>query len=276
MPARFFAGRFGAPRALQVGMAICFAWVLLAVFPWLFAPYDPVTQDLNAALVPPNWAHPLGTDNFGRDVLSRIIWGTRLDLAMGVFGVAAPFVIGCTIGLASGYFGRFVDTILMRLLDVTISFPYFVLVIAIISVLGPGLKSFFISVALVGWVSYARLIRAQTLVLKESDFVLAARCLGYSRARIMFRHILPNAVVPAVVFSMSDVVVVILLGSALSYLGLGVQPPAAEWGVMIAEGQVFMATAWWISIFPGLAIVLLAFGFSLVADGLAEHLGIRE
>jgi peptide/nickel transport system permease protein len=151
-----------------------------------------------------------------------------------------------------------------------------VLVIAIISVLGPGLKSFFISVALVGWVSYARLIRAQTLVLKESDFVLAARCLGYSRARIMFRHILPNAIVPAVVFSMSDVVVVILLGSALSYLGLGVQPPAAEWGVMIAEGQVFMATAWWISIFPGLAIVLLAFGFSLVADGLAEHLGVRE
>lgn len=276
MPARFFAGRFGAPRALQVGTAICFAWVLLAVFPWLFAPYDPVTQDLTAALVPPTWAHPLGTDNFGRDVLSRIIWGTRLDLAMGVFGVAAPFVIGCTIGLASGYFGRFVDTILMRLLDVTISFPYFVLVIAIISVLGPGLKSFFISVALVGWVSYARLIRAQTLVLKESDFVLAARCLGYSRARIMFRHILPNAIVPAVVFSMSDVVVVILLGSALSYLGLGVQPPAAEWGVMIAEGQVFMATAWWISIFPGLAIVLLAFGFSLVADGLAEHLGVRE
>jgi peptide/nickel transport system permease protein len=259
-----------------VGTGICFAWVLLAVFPWLFAPYDPVTQDLAAALVPPTWAHPLGTDNFGRDVLSRIIWGTRLDLAMGVFGVAAPFVIGCTIGLASGYFGRFVDTILMRLLDVTISFPYFVLVIAIISVLGPGLKSFFISVALVGWVSYARLIRAQTLVLKESDFVLAARCLGYSRARIMFRHILPNAVVPAVVFSMSDVVVVILLGSALSYLGLGVQPPAAEWGVMIAEGQVFMATAWWISIFPGLAIVLLAFGFSLVADGLAEHLGVRE
>ena len=276
MPARFFAGRFGAPRALQVGTVICFAWVLLAVFPWLFAPYDPVTQDLTAALVPPTWAHPLGTDNFGRDILSRIIWGTRLDLAMGVFGVAAPFVIGCTIGLASGYFGRFVDTILMRLLDVTISFPYFVLVIAIISVIGPGLNSFFISVALVGWVSYARLIRAQTLVLKESDFVLAARCLGYSRARIMFRHILPNAIVPAVVFSMSDVVVVILLGSALSYLGLGVQPPAAEWGVMIAEGQVFMATAWWISIFPGLAIVLLAFGFSLVADGLAEHLGIRE
>lgn len=276
LPARLFSRHFGAPRALQVGAAIVFVWVALAAAPGIFAPYDPIAQDLRATLIAPSLAHPLGTDNFGRDVLSRIIWGTRLDLAMGVFGVLAPFVIGCVIGLVSGYFGRFVDTLLMRLLDVTISFPYFVLVIAIISVLGPGLQSFFISVALVGWVSYARLIRAQTLVLKESEFVLAARSLGYSKLRIMFRHILPNAIMPAVVFSMSDVVIVILLGSALSYLGLGAQPPAAEWGVMVAEGQVFMATAWWISFFPGLAIVLLALGFSLVADGLAEHFGVRE
>jgi len=276
LPARLFSRHFGAPRALQLGAAIVFLWICLAAVPALFAPYDPIAQDLGATLIPPSLAHPLGTDNFGRDVLSRIIWGTRLDLAMGVFGVLAPFVIGCVVGLVSGYFGRFVDTLLMRLLDVTISFPYFVLVIAIISVLGPGLQSFFISVALVGWVSYARLIRSQTLVLKESEFILAARALGYSKARIMFRHILPNAIMPAVVFSMSDVVIVILLGSALSYLGLGAQPPAAEWGVMIAEGQVFMATAWWISFFPGLAIVLLALGFSLLADGLAERFGVRE
>jgi len=276
LPARLLSRRFGAPRALQVGAAIVFLWLSLAAVPAVFAPYDPIVQDLGATLIAPSLAHPLGTDNFGRDVLSRIIWGTRLDLAMGVFGVLAPFVIGCVVGLVSGYFGRVVDALLMRLLDVTISFPYFVLVIAIISVLGPGLQSFFISVALVGWVSYARLIRAQTLVLKESEFILAARSLGYSKARIMFRHILPNAVLPAAVFSMSDIVIVILLGSALSYLGLGAQPPAAEWGVMIAEGQVFMATAWWISFFPGLAIVLLALGFSLVADGLAERFGVRE
>jgi len=276
LPARLLSRHFGAPRALQVGAAIVFLWLSLAAVPAVFAPYDPIAQDLGATLIAPSLAHPLGTDNFGRDVLSRIIWGTRLDLAMGVFGVLAPFVIGCVVGLVSGYFGRVVDVLLMRLLDVTISFPYFVLVIAIISVLGPGLQSFFISVALVGWVSYARLIRAQTLVLKESEFILAARSLGYSKARIMFRHILPNAILPAAVFSMSDIVIVILLGSALSYLGLGAQPPAAEWGVMIAEGQVFMATAWWISFFPGLAIVLLALGFSLVADGLAERFGVRE
>jgi len=260
---------------LAIGAAISALWVAFALAPGVFAPYDPIAQDLSVALTPPGLAHPLGTDNFGRDVLARIIWGTRLDLAMGIFGVLAPFVIGCAVGLVSGYFGRWVDVVLMRVLDVTISFPYFVLVIAIISVLGPGLGSFFISVALVGWVSYARVIRAQTLVLKESDFITAARALGFSRARIMVRHILPNAIMPAVVFAMSDVVLVVLLGSSLSYLGLGAQPPAAEWGVMIAEGQVFMSTAWWIAFFPGIAIVFLALGFSLLADGLAERLGVR-
>lgn len=276
LPFRFLTRRLGGNAALTAGLALCLFWVLLALFPQAFAPYDPIVQDLDLTLQPPSLAHPFGTDNFGRDVLSRIIWGVRLDLAMGVFGVLAPFVIGCAIGLVAGYFGGIVDTLLMRLLDITISFPFFVLMIAIISVLGPGLGSFFIAVSLVGWVSYARLIRSQALVLKHADFVVAARALGYGRLRIMARHLLPNAIVPAVVFAMSDVVLVVLLGSSLSYLGLGVQPPAAEWGVMIAEGQNFLATAWWICLFPGLAIVLLALGFSLLGDGLAERLGVRE
>lgn len=276
LPFRFISRRIGGNAALAGGAAICLVWLLLALFPQIFAPYDPVAQDLAATLQPPSPAHPLGTDNFGRDVLSRIIWGVRLDLVMGVFGVAAPFVIGCVIGLFAGYFGGIVDTLLMRVLDVTISFPFFVLMIAIISVLGPGLMSFFIAISLVGWVSYARLIRSQALVLKHADFITAARALGYGRLRIMFRHVLPNAVVPAIVFAMSDIVLVVLLGSSLSYLGLGVQPPAAEWGVMIAEGQNFLATAWWICFFPGLSIVLLALGFSLLGDGLAERFGVRE
>jgi peptide/nickel transport system permease protein len=164
----------------------------------------------------------------------------------------------------------------MRVLDVTISFPFFVLVIAIVSVLGPGLTSFFIAVSLVGWVSYARLIRSQVLALKHMDFIQAARALGYGPMRIMLGHLLPNAIAPAIVFAMSDVVLVILLGSSLSYLGLGAQPPAAEWGVMIAEGQTFLASAWWISFFPGLAIVFIALGFSLLGDGLAEWLGLQR
>ena len=275
-PFRLLTGRLAGNAALAAGAGICLLWLLLALLPQLFAPYDPVAQDLSATLRPPSLAHPLGTDNFGRDVLSRIIWGVRLDLVMGVFGVAAPFAIGSVIGLFAGFFGGIVDTLLMRILDVTISFPFFVLMIAIISVLGPGLTSFFIAVSLVGWVSYARLIRSQALVLKHADFVTAARALGYGRLRMMFRHILPNAIVPAIVFSMSDVVLVVLLGSSLSYLGLGVQPPAAEWGIMIAEGQNFLATAWWICFFPGLAIVLLALGFSLLGDGLAERFGVKD
>ncbi len=264
------------PAPAVAGGAFCLFWLGLALAaPWV-APYDPIAQDLNATLLPPGGAHLLGTDNFGRDILSRIIWGTRIDLQMGAFGVLFPFLIGTMIGAASGYFGGVIDMLLMRLLDVTMSFPFFVLIIAIVATLGPGLISFYIALALVGWVSYARLVRAQFLVIKHADFVLAAQSLGYSHARIVFRHILPNAIMPAVVFSMSDAVIDILLGSSLSYLGLGIQPPTAEWGLMIAEGQGFIAQAWWIAFFPGLAIVLLAVGFSLLADGFAERFGIRD
>lgn len=275
-PFRLLTRRLGGNGALVAGAAICLFWLLLALLPQAFAPYDPIVQDLDATLSPPSLSHPFGTDNFGRDVLSRLIWGAQLDLLMGVFGVVTPFIIGCLIGVAAGYFGGIADTLLMRLLDITISFPFFVLMIAIIAVLGPGLVSFFIAVSLVGWVSYARLIRSQALVLKHADFIVAARALGYGRFRIMARHLLPNAIVPAIVFAMSDIVLVVLLGSSLSYLGLGVQPPAAEWGVMIAEGQNFLATAWWICLFPGFAIVLLALGFSLLGDGLAERFGLRD
>jgi peptide/nickel transport system permease protein len=264
------------PRLAVIGGALCLFWLLIALAaPWI-APYDPLAQNLAATLQPPSAVHLLGTDNFGRDILSRIIWGTRLDLQMGVFGVLFPFVIGTFIGAMSGYFAGFVDIVLMRLLDVTISFPFFVLIIAIVATLGPGLSSFYIALALVGWVSYARLVRARFLVLKHADFVMAARSLGFGHSRIVLHHILPNAIMPALVFSMSDAVIDILLGSSLSYLGLGIQPPTAEWGLMIAEGQNFIATAWWMTFFPGLAIVLLATGFSLLADGAAEYFGIRE
>jgi peptide/nickel transport system permease protein len=269
-------GLAGQPAALSLGIALVAFWLLVALLAPVIAPYHPDAHDLQATLQPPSLAHPLGTDNFGRDVLSRVIYGTRVDLQLGIMGVLWPFLLGTILGSIAGYFGGIVDTLLMRLLDVTLAFPFLVLMIAIISVLGPGLSSFYIAITLVGWVSYARLVRAQVLVLKSSEFVLAAHSLGYGHTRIMFRHILPNALVPSIVFSMSDVVIVILAGAAISYLGLGVQPPTAEWGVMIAEGQNFMTTAWWITAFPGCAIVLLAFGFSLLADGLGEKLGIRE
>lgn len=262
--------------ALISGGAILVFFVLVALLAPFIAPYDPIAQNPDIRLQGPSWAHPFGADNFGRDVLSRVIWGVRIDLQIAILGVIFPFVIGTLIGTVAGFFGGVVDVLFMRLIDVILAFPFLVLVLSIIAILGPGLSSFYIAMALVGWVSYARLIRAQVLVLKNSDFALAAVSLGFSRMRIMFRHLLPNAIAGSVVFAMSDAVLVLLNGAAISYLGLGVQPPVAEWGIMVAEGQPFITTAWWITLFPGLSIVALAFGFSLFGDALADALGVRE
>ncbi|MEE1920799.1 ABC transporter permease [Pseudomonas sp. 148P] len=260
---------------LYCGLAIVLGWGLLALLaPWI-APYDPLQQDGDLRLVAPSLAHPFGTDNFGRDILSRVIWGARVDLQMALVGVIFPFLLGTCIGAISGYVGGRLDTLCMRLIDIVLAFPFLVLMLAIMAILGPGLGSFYIAMALVGWVSYARLIRSQILVLKESDFALAAKSLGFSHRRILFRHLMPNALFSSVVFCMSDAVLVLLNGAAVSYLGLGVQPPTAEWGTMVAEGQSFITSAWWICTFPGLAVVTLAMGFSLLADGVAERLGDR-
>ena len=277
-------GRASRPSRLARlprGSTLLFGGALFAAFalaalaaPWV-APYDPIFQDLGARLAPPSPSHPFGTDNFGRDILSRVVWATRIDLQIALIGVAFPFVIGTVLGTVAGYFGGWVDAVLMRLIDVILAFPYLVLMLALIAILGPGLRSFYIAMAAVGWVSYARLVRARVLVLKTADFAVAARSLGYSHARVMFRHLLPNALAGSVVFAMSDAVLVLLAGASISYLGLGVQPPLSEWGVMVAEGQSFITTAWWLSAFPGLAIVLLSFAFSLFADGLGERLGVR-
>jgi peptide/nickel transport system permease protein len=274
-PRPFLLRALSGRMTLAAGLAILGAFVLMALAAPLIAPYDPIFQNADARLAAPSWAHPFGTDNFGRDILSRVIWAGRVDLQIATLGVIFPFLIGTTIGTIAGYFGGFIDAIFMRIVDVVLAFPFLVLIIAIIAILGPGLKSFYVALAFVGWVSYARLIRAQILVLKGADFVVAARSLGFSHRRIMFRHLLPNALTGSIVFSMSDAVLVLLGGASISYLGLGVQPPTAEWGIMVAEGQGFISQAWWMTTFPGLSIVVLAFGFSLIADGMGEWLGAR-
>ncbi|QOL13975.1 ABC transporter permease [Dickeya dianthicola] len=274
--ARFTPTRW-RPRqpALLAGMTILLCWVLAALLaPWV-APFDPIAQDPSASLQPPGGVHPFGTDNYGRDIFSRVMWASRIDLQISLLGVVFPFGIGTLLGALSGYLGGLTDTLVMRVIDVVLAFPFLVLMLAIIAVLGPGLLSFYIAMAMVGWVSYARLVRAQVLTLRQRDYILAARSLGYSHWRVLFIHLLPNALTSSLVFSMSDCVLVLLSGAAISYLGLGVQPPLAEWGVMVAEGQSFITTAWWMTTFPGLAIVLLAMGFSLLADGLGERLGAR-
>jgi peptide/nickel transport system permease protein len=257
---------------LAVGLGIVAAWLLVALFATFLAPYDPNAVDILHLLEAPSLAHPFGTDQAGRDVLSRTIHASRIDLFMCMMGVVPPLLIGAAIGLVSGYLGGFADAILMRIYDVTVAFPFFVLVLAIVGVLGPGLENFFIALALVGWVTYARLVRAEVLVIKTSEYALAARSLGFGPLTIMLRHVLPNALSPVIVYAMTDAVLVILAGASLGFLGMGAQPPVAEWGVMIADGQIYVVRAWWICFFPGVAAITLGIGLALTGDGLARLL----
>ena len=267
-PARIAA----LPGPLVFGGAILLASLVVAFVPAAFAPYDPNAFDYTAILQPPSAAHPMGTDNFGRDVLSRVIHAYTVDMQIAFFATIFPFLFGTMIGALVGYAGGIAETLFGRVVDAVITFPFLVLVIAIVSVLGPGLVNMYIAIGVVGWVFYARIIAAEVRVQKRLDYADAGRAMGYTHLRIIFGHLLPNAITPAIVYWMTDMALAILLGSSLGYLGLGAQPPAAEWGVQIADGKNFMSTAWWISVFPGLAIVLTGLGFSLTGDGLAEIL----
>lgn len=264
-------------RLSFVSGSIALGLVLLVaiVGPWLL-PYDPNAQDLARLLLPPSREHLFGTDNYGRDIFSRVIAAARLDLQIGTIGVLLPWIIGVVLGLVAGYAGGLVDSIIMRVLDTVAAFPFLVLVIGIIAILGPGILNMYIGLTLVGWTAYARIVRGEVLVLRQLDFIAAARNLGYSESRIMFRHVLGNVVSPAIVFAMSDIVLTIVATTSLSFLGLGVQPPTPEWGSMIAEGKSFMTTAWWLVAFPGLAIVVVGIAFSMFGDGLADLLRVED
>ena len=258
--------------SLWTGLVIIGLIGLAALTAPLILPAGPDHQDLLDTLQPPSLAHPFGTDNLGRDILTRTIYAARIDLVVGLTTTYVPLVLGVLLGLAAGYRGGWLETVVMRAVDVVVAFPFIVLVIAVIAIVGPGLLGVYIGIILVGWALYARLTRAEVLVLKDQQFVLAAQSLGYSHARVMFRHLLPNVLRPNLVFSTLDVVLNILVLASLSFLGLGVQPPTAEWGLMVADGQTFLLTAWWISTMPGLVIVLSGVGFSLIGDGLADRL----
>jgi peptide/nickel transport system permease protein len=251
-----------------IGVALI---VLIAVVGPLLIPTSPNELHLEDALQAPSWQHPFGTDQFGRDVLSRVVSAARIDLQIGFFGVTIPLIIGTAIGLTAGYAGGWFDVVSGRVIDVVTAFPFLVLVIAIVAMLGPGLVNLYIAIAVVSWVAYARILRAETLTRKRREYVLSARGLGYSNVRIMFRHLLPNVLPLALVFAMSDFVLDILVGASLGFFGLGAQPPTAEWGVMIADGRSFMTTAPWLVLFPGFAIITVGFFFSLLGDGVADY-----
>lgn len=262
--------------SLKIGSAIMSAIVLAAIFAPFIAPYDPNEQDFNAILMPPGLAHLFGTDSLGRDIFSRVIHGARIDLVIGVITTYVPMTYGVILGAYAGYMGGRFDAILMRIIDVAMAFPFLVLIIVILAILGPGVQNIYLSIFILAWTMYARLARAEMLVERTKDYITAAEVLGFPRRRIIFRHGLPNVINSSIVFSASDFVLNILLVSGLSFLGLGIQPPAPEWGSMIAEGRDFMRQAWWIATLPGLAIVVTGVALALIGDGLAQRLGERH
>jgi peptide/nickel transport system permease protein len=261
---------------LIAGVGLLAIIVLAAICAPLIVSADPIAQDLTQALQPPGSpGHLLGTDRFGRDVLARLLYGARIDLQVGVLAVLTPFVIGSLLGLVAGWLGGWFDVLLMRIVDMVVAFPFFVLVIALVFALGPGTTSIYLAITLVGWVAYARIVRGEVLVAKNQEYALAARTSGLPTWRILLRHLLPNVILQAVVYSMSDIVLSILAIVTLGYLGLGVPPPTPDWGSMIQEGQQFMLTRWYLPTVPGLAVVITGFALALIADGLAERMGRR-
>ncbi len=252
---------------LMVGIVFVFA-----LFPGTIAGFSPTEQNADAILQAPSIMHLFGTDNFGRDIFARVVYGTRIDLTIGVLAMIVPFFTGSMIGLIAGYYGKWIDSLLMRILDIFMAFPFIVLVIAIVAILGPGLNNLYIAIWLVGWKDYARLVRSEVIVAKNAEYVQAAKVLGFKDIRILLRHILPNVFSVSIVFAAADVVMCMLSGASLSFLGLGVQPPTPEWGAIISEGRAYLSQAWWICVFPGIALVIAGTGFSLLGDGLSDLL----
>lgn len=249
-----------------VGLALLILVLMTAVFPFLFTSQDPYEQDLMNALQAPSMQHLFGTDQYGRDVFTRIIYGTRVDLLIGVAAMIVPFLMGSLIGLLAGYYGGWVDALVMRIQDIVTAFPFTILIIAIITILGPNISNLYIAVWLVGWKDYTKLVRSEVLAEKNLDYVQAARVMGFSGFRIMVRHILPNTINSAIVYAVSDVMMCMLVGASMSFLGLGVQPPIPEWGAIITEGRPYIMSAWWICAFPGVALAVTGTALSLTGE----------
>jgi len=277
-----FLRRLSARRTALLGLAVVALVLITAVAAPLMSPFDPIEQDLgDLRLKPPGFrdaagrVHPLGTDHLGRDLLARVVYGARPALLVGFAAVAISGVLGMVAGLVSGYFGGRTDDVLMRLADIQLAFPFILLAIAVIGVLGPSLKTIIAVIGVSSWVVYARIVRSAVLSLREREFVQAALALGSGDGRVLMRHILPNALTPWLVVATLDMARVIVIESALSFLGLGVQPPTPTWGGMLADGRVYITTAWWLATFPGLAILVTVLGINLFGDGLRDTLDPR-
>lgn len=255
--------------------------ILTVIFMVLMASYltksDPIKQDLMNTLQGGTPEHFLGTDNLGRDVWSRLLYGGRTDLILASAAVLAPFILGTILGAICGYFSGWVDTLVMRIADVVAAFPFYVLVISLVFILGNGVGSIFIAITLVSWVAYARIVRGETMIVRSKEFIEAAQTGGISNRKIITRHVLPNVITQAIVYAMSDIVLNIGVIVTLSYFGLGIVPPTPDWGRMIAEGQQFLAGGYYsLTILPALAVIVTSLGLSFIGDGLAVALRVKR
>lgn len=260
--------------ALAGGSIVILLFIVSALAPWL-APYDPNQINLDLVLAPPSSAHPFGTDQLGRDVLSRMIWGTRISLKVGFVATGISILIGTILGAISGFYGRWVDALVMRFTDIMLCFPTFFLILAVIAFLEPSIWNIMIIIGVTGWMGITRLVRADFISLKERDYVQAARTIGAGDLRIIFIHILPNAMASVLVAATLGVAGAILVESALSFLGIGVQPPTPSWGNILTAGKDNIDIAWWLSLYPGLAILITVLGYNLLGEGIRDALDPR-
>ncbi|MDO4332280.1 MAG: ABC transporter permease [Eubacteriales bacterium] len=262
-------------KSFVMGLVLIGFLLIIALFPQLFTSYDPTKLDPSHKMLSPSAEHLFGTDNYGRDVFARCIYATRVDLQVGFFSAIVPFAFGTVMGILAGYYGKWVDMVVMRFLDVVMALPFTILVVAIMAVLGNGIRNMYIAIWIIGWVTFTKLVRAEVLVMKNSEFLMALRISGFSDMRIIFRHILPNAVSSAIVYLASYIVMCMLTCASLSFLGLGVQPPTPEWGSLMNDGRAYLAQAPWITCFPGIFIAVAGVGFSLLGDGMSDFLRAR-
>lgn len=266
----------GSNFLLILGGGIVAFFALIAVFAPLIATYDPTSINMRAVFLPPSSAHFFGTDELGRDVFSRVVYGARISIFIGLVAVGISVAIGTILGLAAGYYGKWADAVIMRFTDVMLCFPAFFLILAVIAFLSPSLTNVMVVIGLTGWMSVARLVRAETMSVKNREYIAAAKLAGLSNLKILFKHVLPNVISPVFVTATLGIAGAILLESSLSFLGLGVQPPTPSWGNILTAGKDNIMFAWWLSFFPGIAILLTALGYNMLGEGLRDVLDPRD
>jgi peptide/nickel transport system permease protein len=274
-PRRLFWKRFSRNKLALAGGIIVAFLLFVAILAPLVSPYDPNDIDRKHILEPPGIQHPLGTDDLGRDVLSRMIWGSQISLSVGFVAVGISVIMGMIFGSISGYYGGWMDRIIMRFIDIMLSVPTFFLILAVIAFIGSSIWNIMIIIGITSWMGVARLVRAEFLSLKEREYVLAARAVGASNMRIIFRHIMINSLAPVLVSAVLGIAGAVLVESSLSFLGIGVQPPTPSWGNILTLGKDNMETAWWLSVFPGLAILITVLGYNLLGEGVRDALDPR-